>query len=354
MATMLLAGCGGGGTPTSGATPSFTYTFTPPSSFPTASGTATTEDPTPTPTRPTLTRSPEPTFTPTPTEPEETETETVRSRTPIPTATADPADEGEAVTSALASGQSGYTMLDFLNYVMKDVDQYWSGVWAQAGYREPVVRYTFPAPGETVQRHQLCGGQSDENSADYCSVDDTIAFGQTAATKVWQGALHSNLRAASGQFAGLTGDFSAAYALAHEYSHSLQAELGIVPSPDANGNIPERPYRVYKTELHADCWAGVWANSAYYKGLLEAGDIEEAQRTTLDIGSEADVDLKGHHGSPELRVRAFTNGYNSGVPRDFDPWLQNTYAPTVRTTSRRTRLRFRPSCSTDPARRGVL
>ncbi|MFG2556161.1 neutral zinc metallopeptidase [Streptomyces sp. NPDC048581] len=48
-----------------------------------------------------------------------------------------------------------------------------------------------------------------------------------------------------------------AHAVAHEYAHHLQGELGLVPSSETE----PRRFPVYKTELHADCWAGVWAKS---------------------------------------------------------------------------------------------
>jgi predicted metalloprotease len=118
-----------------------------------------------------------------------------------------------------------------------------------------------------------------------------------------------------------TGDFSVAYAVAHEYAHSLQAELGVIASP---ANDYTLTYPVYKTELHADCWAGVWANSAYYQGLLEAGDIEEAFQSALDLG-EYDYADPAHHGTPAQRSQAFMDGYNHGDPASCGPYLTAVY-----------------------------
>jgi predicted metalloprotease len=81
-----------------------------------------------------------------------------------------------------------------------------------------------------------------------------------------------------------------------------------------------RKYPVYKTELHAGCWG----NSAYYQGILEAGDIEEGIEAAMLLGDYKFTD-PDHHSTPEQRARAFSAGYNSGVPANCDPWLLESY-----------------------------
>lgn len=223
---------------------------------------------------------------------------------------------GEQLSSSNGTNSSGYTMHDFLTYVMTDVDKYWSGVWSQAGYQEPYVNYVLPGPGESTW--DKCSGQMEgSDAAHYCFVDDRIVIGQEMARKIWEGSLKVNEDPDTGQAAG---DFSVAYVVAHEYAHSLQSELGIVP----NAQDRKRRYPTYKTELHADCWAGVWANSAYAKGLLEAGDVEEGIKTAQDIG-EYDFTDAQHHGTPLQRADAFLDGYNIGVPSACDPFLTEDY-----------------------------
>ncbi len=134
---------------------------------------------------------------------------------------------------------------------------------------------------------------------------------------MWEGQLRTNADPQGEQPAG---DSSVAYIVAHEYAHSLQGELGLLPTvQDLTLKFP-----VYKTELHADCWAGVWANSAYHKAILEPGDIEEAARTTKDVG-DYQVDHPKHHGTPQQRAEAFMAGYNAGDPRSCDPYLLGQY-----------------------------
>ncbi len=347
-AALLLAGCGGGGGGgTAASSPSSTYTYTPPSSSPTVSDS-------PSPTETTESASPSPTFSPSPTpeqttfSPSPTPEQTTASPQPTATSTSSPiatggaaavprvqgqaAQPGERVTSDLSTANTGFqpTMDDFLTFVITDVDQFWSGLWRGYGYQEPQVTYLWPAPGEVYATKCTNDGEPTvihDMTAAYCGPDDQIAIGYAAAKAFWEGGIKTNARAKLGLFdAQQAGDFSLAYIVAHEYSHNLQNELCILPAQGCNQG-GQRPYPVYKTELHADCWAGVWANSAYYKGLLEPGDVEEALKTALDIGNDIGADLDGSHGSPELRQRAFFNGYNSGQPIECDPWLQNNYGP---------------------------
>jgi predicted metalloprotease len=214
-------------------------------------------------------------------------------------------------TPANIQGSAG-TMKDFLDFVITDVDAYWSGVWEDAGRPEPQVTYAFPAAGEVLPSQ--CGGPTDDLSAFYCPPDDEIIVSQSVAVQIWDGTIVTN---PDGNMQHKTGDFSVAYVVAHEYAHSLQAELGIL-----------RPnvlvYPTVNTELHADCWAGVWANSADYEGILDRGDIEEAVQTTLDLGDYA-IDDPLHHGTPAQRSEAFLTGYDSGIPDDCEPYLLDHY-----------------------------
>ncbi|MFD9083598.1 neutral zinc metallopeptidase [Streptomyces erythrochromogenes] len=221
------------------------------------------------------------------------------------------ASPGEHLGANLAgSDTAGYTMHDFLEYSVKDIDAFWSNVWEAAGYTQPEVEYYFPTPGEVTDTS--CGPSDDETAA-YCPADDLITFSQAMAVKIWEGAAKTNTDANSTYPAG---DFSVAYAIAHEYAHSLQDDLGIIQATSGQ----TRRFPIYKTELHADCWAGIWANSTFHKGTLEPGDIEEAVRTTMDLGSYDSSDDQ-FHGTPAQRRDAFLTGWNSGVASQCDRYL---------------------------------
>jgi uncharacterized protein len=227
------------------------------------------------------------------------------------------AKPGESLQSGATVGNvSPATMLDYLGAALQDVHGYWSGVLTGAGYPAPAVDYYFPVPGESYPTK--CS-PSDDTSMFYCSLDDTIVFSQAIAAEVWNGQVKANQDPETGI---ASGDFSVAYLVAHEYAHNVQTELGLIG--DTEEELMNPPYPVYKTELHADCWAGVWANSAYYKGYLEGSDVEEAQQATRLIGDYQFANPK-HHGTPQQRLDAFTMGYNSGAPSSCDPWLLNDY-----------------------------
>jgi predicted metalloprotease len=238
---------------------------------------------------------------------------------PSPTTTQLPqqpaAGQGQQLRSTGGSAGSTATMASFMTTVMTDVDKYWTKVWQGAGYTEPYVNVIYPGPGEAV--FTPCANRmTTDDDAFYCGTNDTIVISQVVATKIWNGEVKANTDPATGN---LSGDFSVALAVAHEYAHNLQTELGIIPAPPA-----AELYPVYKTELHADCWAGVWANSAYYEGILEAGDIEEGIQATMLLGDN-ELNDPGHHGTPMQRHAAFIAGYNSGIPASCDSWLLDSY-----------------------------
>lgn len=227
---------------------------------------------------------------------------------------------GGDLKSSLTVQTVEYTMYDFLEYVVQDLDAYWTYVLTYNGYPEPQVNYAFPSPGEPVET--LCSktGYTSEEDASYCGLDDMIVVTQKMATDIWMGQVkgEKNLDPEIGYSSG---DFSVALIVAHEFAHSIQAELGWLPTTLEEAESG-RLVPVINTELNADCLAGVWANDVYYRNLLEAGDIEEAIRTTNDIGDYGFENPK-HHGTPAQRVEAFLAGYNNGNPSSCDNYLLN-------------------------------
>jgi len=81
-----------------------------------------------------------------------------------------------------------------------------------------------------------------------------------------------------------------------------------------------------RTELQADCFAGIWANHAASAKLLESGDIEEGLNAASAIGDDRlQKQAQGYvvpesftHGSSAQRVRWFKRGMDSGRVADCD------------------------------------
>ena len=212
-------------------------------------------------------------------------------------------------SSNLVAGRPGTftTMDDFLTTVLQDIDAYWSAIFEASGLPAPQVIYAWPEAGARLP--SACEPFfTDDNTAAYCPADDRIVVSQPLALAVWKGQVRANADPDDGQ---ASGDFSVAYVVAHEYAHSLQGELGIL----ARSGLP-----VMKIELHADCWSGVWAFSAYERGELDPGDIEEALKTATLVGDYA-TDNPQHHGTPAERVEAFVTGFRSGDPGGCDGYL---------------------------------
>ena len=178
-----------------------------------------------------------------------------------------------------------------LEQVIGSLEEFWGeALPASFGVRfTPPSRYTYYRPEEGGGPR--CGGeQAPPKNAFYCPEGDFIAWDETGLMIPYY---------------VQAGDFAAAFVLAHEFGHAMQARL------------PKRETLGVLNELQADCFAGAWARWVQDRGLLEAGDLDEA---TLAVFSARDVpgtpftDPRAH-GSGFERTRAFTDGYESGPKR---------------------------------------
>ncbi|NNF00532.1 MAG: flagellar biosynthesis protein FlgM [Pyrinomonadaceae bacterium] len=122
------------------------------------------------------------------------------------------------------------------------------------------------------------------------------------------------------------GDFAAAYVIAHEVGHHLQNQLGTmdkVTRAQARSGERQKNQLSVRLELQADCFAGIWAAAAQKKGLLEAGDAEEAIRAAAAVGDDMiQQRSRGYvvpesftHGSARQRVTWYRKGFDSGDVR---------------------------------------
>jgi len=218
---------------------------------------------------------------------------------------AGPAKPGTSSTIANYRPGSYQSMSQFLTVALNRVDAYWTRIFRNSGIREPFVNYNWLAPGSSVQPNCL-GGPTNDESAMYCPGDDTIYISRVVARNFWEGFLGSKRAKV------YPGAFGLAYVVAHEYGHNIQTELGIYST---------RP-TVKLHELQADCLAGVFANSEYYAGVLDAGDVQRAI-SKADFLGDYNYNNAGHHGTPAERVTAWKLGYNTGSPDR----CRNTYLP---------------------------
>ena len=158
-----------------------------------------------------------------------------------------------------------------------------------------------------------CGNASSATGPFYCPVDKNVYLDLTFFQELEQ------------RFGAKDAPFARAYVLAHEYGHHVQDLLGDL---EASGDSGAAGGSV-RTELQADCYAGVWANHAAADGAIKPltpEQIAAADAAAKAVGDDhiqeqtqggADPD-SFTHGTSEQRVRWFTTGYDTGDPRQCD------------------------------------
>ncbi len=120
------------------------------------------------------------------------------------------------------------------------------------------------------------------------------------------------------------GDFAYAYVIAHEVGHHVQNLMGLLPKiQSAEQQNPDQANGLsVRTELMADCLAGVWANKmeTRHNNLTDA-DMKQAVDTATAIGDDrlqrqargVAVPDSFTHGSSAQRVQWLTTGFRQGT-----------------------------------------
>jgi hypothetical protein len=195
-------------------------------------------------------------------------------------------------------------------------------VWSQLmpGYTRPRVRL-FSGEVNTG-----CGPATTEVGPFYCPVDKTAYFD----TGFFQVLVE--------QFGSSGGPLAQEYVVAHEFGHHVQNLRGVLGraqqgAQGATGNG-------VRTELQADCYAGVWAHYASitkqestgvpYLQPLSDKDINDALSAAASVGDDRiQRAATGRtnpeswtHGSSQQRQHWFTVGYQTGDPNQCDTFRE--------------------------------
>ncbi|MEL6469163.1 MAG: neutral zinc metallopeptidase [Cyanobacteria bacterium J06623_4] len=198
-------------------------------------------------------------------------------------------------------------LAEFTSVVLADTEDTWHRIFPRefgGNYREPQLVLFSGA----VQ--SACGMADAAVGPFYCPADQQVYIDLD---------FYRSLR----DRLGAPGDFAQAYVIAHEVGHHVQNLLGIseqVRAAQRRMNRTQGNRLSVAQELQADCFAGVWANSAGRRNLLEAGDVEEAMNAASQIGDDTlQRNQRGYvspdsftHGTSAQRVKWFTRGLQTG------------------------------------------
>jgi predicted metalloprotease len=180
---------------------------------------------------------------------------------------------------------------------------YWTDAFAASGNQ-------YAQPGTTLFTDAVdtaCGAASSAVGPFYCPVDQTIYIDL---------GFFDDLEA---RFGAEGGPFAEEYVLAHEYGHHVQNLLGLLEA----GRDAGAEGGAVRTELQADCFAGVWGANAVETGFLEPitqEQVNQALNAASVIGDDRiQEQTQGQvnpetwtHGSSEQRQQWFSTGLEAG------------------------------------------
>jgi predicted metalloprotease len=195
--------------------------------------------------------------------------------------------------------------------VVNSVQKFWDGDFQRSGRQYRYVDTVF----FTGQVQTGCGLASSQVGPFYCPNDQLVYIDLGFFDEL------------ASRFGVEKAPFTQAYVIAHEYGHHIQNQLGVLDRIGSDRQGPES--RAVRSELQADCYAGVWAAHAVETGLIEdltQADINQGLDAASAIGddriqeqTQGQVDKETWtHGSSEQRRRWFSRGYENGRPAACD------------------------------------
>jgi predicted metalloprotease len=206
------------------------------------------------------------------------------------------------------SSNSNDPQVKFVSQVLRSTETVWTAAFQERGetYRDPKLRLFR-------DRYPTACGQGEAAAGPFYCPEDQIVYLDLGFFDVMT------------QRLGAPGQFAHAYVIAHEVGHHVQNLLGILTKVDAQREHESEAQSnalSVRTELQADCLAGVWATRSQQEQgwRLEPGDIESALNAASQIGDDTlqrrsagtVVPETFTHGTSAQRVSWFKRGLDSG------------------------------------------